>query len=173
MLEPGFVTLAQTLQEQAWVPVTALVVAIVSAFFTGLSVLFTYKRDQREKKRNIKSVEITSSIENKFVAIGEGIDTPYYRCTVTNTNVLSIQIRSVGLASSGDSGMEIPLERAPDQESRVLAQGASEVWEMPLRDLQEQLSGSSEIEVVAIVTDTVGDRYVQDKTKSLPIHLES
>jgi len=92
---------------------------------------------------------------------------------VTNRNAPSVQIRNVGLASSGDSGVEIPLQRAPDNESRVLAQGASEIWEMPLRDLQEQLSGPSEIEVVAIVTDTTGDRYVQDKSKSLPIQLES
>jgi hypothetical protein len=155
------------------VAILSALVAILSAIFTGINLLLTYLRDRREKQRDIRSVEIVSSIENAFIAIGEGIETPYYRCTVTNSNVLSVQISSVGLASSVNAGMEIPLERAPGQANQALVQGASEVWGIPLHDLQAQFSGPSEVRVVAVATDTARNRYIQDQSKSLPIHPES
>ena len=76
MPEPSFVVLAPVTQVPAWVPITALVVSILSALFTGISLLLTYQRDQREKERDRKKVDIVSSIEDHFIAIGEGISTP-------------------------------------------------------------------------------------------------
>lgn len=171
MLEPGFLVVAPAAQVPSWVSITALVVSILSALFTGISLILTYQRDRREKERDRKKVNIVSSIDNHFIAIGTGISTPVYRCTMTNIGVPGVEIRRVGLRSHRSAGVEIPLELAHGEERRALAQGDSQIWEKDLKELQASFSGSGSLKVVAVATDTVGDQYVQDTSKSLPIPL--
>lgn len=164
--------LAQASQVPAWVPIAALIVSLVSLGLAGWSLHLTRKRDQREQDRDRKKVEIVSSIEDHFLAIGEGIPYWKYRCTVTNTGVPGVEIRSVGLRSHGSAGAEIPLELAQGEEARVLAQGAAQVWEIGLDELRAARSGPGALDVVAVAKDTAGDEYVQEQSKSLPIPLE-
>jgi hypothetical protein len=166
--------MAQAPQVPAWVPISALIVSVVSLALAGMSLFLTYLRDRREKQRDRKKVDIVSSIENRaFFVIGEeSVAALYYCCTVTNVGVPGVQIRRVGLRSHGNARVEIPLQRAQGQEDGVLAQGGSQVWEIVLEELQASLSGPSPAKVVAVATDTVGDQYVQDRSKSVPISVK-
>ncbi len=166
---------ALALQAPAWVSYAALGISGFSILLTSLALFLTYKRDQREKQRDQremerdrKKVEIVSSTEVRSEA---GSDVVYYCCIVTNTGVPGVEIKRVGLRSHGDAGVEIPLQPASGQEGRVLVQGASQAWETLLPARQSETSGPSRLEVVAVATDTAGDEHIQDRSKSLPIHL--
>lgn len=160
--------LTSALQVPAWVPVTALGVSLISLLVAAFSLWLTYERDQREKERDRKKVDIVNSIERRIVAV---IDVAFYRCTVTNIGVPGVKIRRVGLRSHGSAGAEIPLELASGEEERVLGQGDSQVWETPLDELRAAISGPNFLKVVAVATDTAGDQYVQDQSKSLTLPL--
>jgi hypothetical protein len=179
LLESSVLSLAQAPQVPSWVPVTALGVSIISIVLAGISLHLTYLRDRREKQRDRreeererKRVDIVSSIQNRFFTIEEPVQVPYYCCTVTNAGVPGVQIRRVGLRSHRNAGAEIPLQLASGQADGLLAQGASQIWEISLDELQASLSGPSPLRVVAVATDTVGDQYVQDRSKSVPIPLK-
>jgi hypothetical protein len=166
-------------QVSNWVPISALVVSIVSIVLAAISLRLTYLRDRREKQRDRreeererKRVDIVSSIESHLFPVEEPVEVPYYCCTVTNAGVPGAQIRRVGLRSHGNAGAEIPLQLAPGQDRGLLTRGASQVWEISLEELQASLSGPRPLEVVAVATDTVGDQYVQDRSKSVPIPLK-
>ena len=90
---------------------------------------------------------------------------------MTNIGVPGVEIQRVGLRSHGTASVEIPLELADGEERRALAQGDSQVWEKDLKELQTSLSGSGNLRVVAVATDTVGNQYVQNTSKSLPMPL--
>jgi hypothetical protein len=179
LLESSVVLLAPAPQVSNWVPITALGVSIVSIVLAGISLVLTYLRDRREKQRDRreeererKRVDIVSSIQSRFLAIEEPVQIPYYCCTVTNVGVPGVQIRHVGLRSHGNAGAEIRLQLASGQVNGLLAQGSSQLWEISLDELQASLSGPSPLRVVAVATDTVGDQYVQDRSKSVPIPLK-
>jgi len=174
LLESSVLSLAQAPQVPAVVPIAALIVSVVSLALAGISLFLTYQRDRREKQRDRKKVDIVSSIENRALLVVEekSIEASYYCCTVTNAGVPGVKIRRVGLRSHGNAGVEIPLQRAQGQEDGVLAQGDSQVWLIALEDLQASLSGPSPTKVVAVATDTAGDQYVQDRSKSVPIPLK-
>ena len=179
LLELSVVLQAPAPQVSNWVPITALGVSIVSIVLAAISLRLTYLRDRREKQRDRreeererKRVDIVSSIESHLFPVEEPVEVPYYCCTVTNAGVPGVQIRRVGLRSHGNAGAEIPLQLAPGQDRGLLTRGDSQVWEISLEELQASLSGPRPLEVVAVATDTVGDQYVQDRSKSVPIPLK-
>lgn len=97
----------------------------------------------------------------------------YYRCQVTNTGCIGIQINSVDLYPAGGENVVIPLRLRSDEKPRKLDQGETQDWEVCLRDLREKFQAKGQLELVAVATDTTGKEYRQKRKDSMTINLSN
>ncbi len=94
-----------------------------------------------------------------------------YRCQVTNTGRIGIQIDKVDLYTAGGGNVAIPLQLRSGEKPRKLDQGEVQDWEICLRDLQEKCKVKGWLELVAVATDTTGKEYRQKRKNSMMVNL--
>ena len=95
----------------------------------------------------------------------------YYRCQVTNTGCIRVQIYRVDLYPAGGENAAISLRPRSDEEPRELYQGERQDWEICLRDLKAAFQAAGQLELVAVATDTTGKKYRQKRKDSMTINL--
>ena len=96
----------------------------------------------------------------------------YYRCQVTNTGCVGIQVDKVDLypANGEDVGIS-SLRLRSGEKPRKLDQGETQDWEICLPDLQATPLATGPSEWVAVATDTTGKEYRQKRKDSMKIDL--
>src|SRR3712207_4903030 len=96
----------------------------------------------------------------------------YYRCQVTNTGCVRIQVDKVDLypANGEDVGIS-SLRLRSGEKPRKLDQGETQDWEICLPDLKATLRATGQSELVAVATDTTGKEYRQKRKDSMKIDL--
>jgi len=127
--------------------------------------------------RGRRRVRIRTSVVEDPILIGRaGGPAPeprpslVYRCTVTNTGYIGLEIGRVALFSPGGN-VGIELKLSPEEQPRKLDQGEKQKWEKDLDEIKGMLGGEGTVEVIAVAADTTGKRYVQKEKDALSINL--
>ncbi len=96
----------------------------------------------------------------------------YYRCQVTNTGCVGIQIDKVDLypANGEDVGIS-SLRLRSGEKPRKLDQGETQDWEICLCDLKAAYQAAGQLKLVAVATDTTGKKYRQKRKDFMTINL--
>jgi hypothetical protein len=160
-----------------WIPIGISLLALVGTLGNYLLTL----------SRGRKHVQIKSWV-NDSTAVG---GTVTYRCRVTNTGYIGVQIESVSVTPRS-GGFSIGLRLQEGAEPRKLDQGESQEWETELDFLLEpflkdpdmlqvniereetESAGVKvsieglETKVVTVAEDTAGEKYVQKQKDALP-----
>jgi hypothetical protein len=147
------VTLAYLAVEEpsGWIPIGISVAALV--FTIGNFLLILYRGRKRVR---LKSSLVRSSLVRSSLAVEE--PTEIYRCLVTNTGYIGVEIDRVELRRSAESSSEIVSQLLRDEQPRKLDQGESQAWEIYLGELKESLQG--ETKVIAVAVDTTGKKML-------------
>ena len=95
----------------------------------------------------------------------------YYRCQVTNTGCIGIQIDKVDLYPAGGEKVPISLRPRSDEKPRKLDRGETQDWEICLPDLKAAFQAAGQLELVAVATDTTGKKYRQKRKDSMTLNL--
>ncbi len=136
----------------AWI---ALVISSLALIGTLGNFLLTLWRGRRH-------IRIRSSQVEDAILIGAGEVVSFnYRCTVTNTGYIGLQIERVELRPAAGGNVGIELELAHGEQPRKLDQGEKQNWEKDVRELKRALQVAEKIEVIAVAVDTTGEEYVQ------------
>jgi hypothetical protein len=144
-------------EPSGWIPIGISLLALVG---TLGNYLLTLSRGRKHVRlRSFLDVEI----DNRGNLSGREV----YRCTVTNTGYIGVQVDSVELRESVDSPLGIMLGLRQDEKPRKLDQGESQEWGMYLHDIEERLQG--ETKVIAVAVDTTGKEYVQQRKDAVSI----
>jgi len=146
------VTLAYLAVEEpgGWIPIGISLLALVGTLGNYLLTL----------SRGRKHVQLKSSLVVEEPA-------EIYRCLVTNTGYIGIEIDRVELRRSAESSLGIVLQLPRGEQPRKLDQGESQAWGIYLDELKERLQG--ETKVVAVAVDTTGKEYVQKQKDAVAI----
>jgi hypothetical protein len=158
----GRVTLAYLAVEEpsGWIPIGISLLALVLTL--GNYVLTIYRG---KKHVQLKSSLVRSSLARSSLAVEE--PTEIYRCLVTNTGYIGVEIDRVELRRSAESSSEIVSQLLRDEQPRKLDQGESQAWEIYLDELKERLQG--ETKVIAVAVDTTGKEHVQKRKDAVAI----
>jgi hypothetical protein len=138
-------------------PVLAVLALILSVASMGTTLWRGWRRVQLRMKETLKKTD-----DGIFV---------YYRCQVTNTGYIPLQVDSVLLYPSGGGNGGFPLRLRTGEDPRMLHQGETQDWEIGLHELERRFRVKGRLELVAAATDTTGKEYRQKRKDSLTIDL--
>jgi hypothetical protein len=138
-------------------PIVATLALMLGTVNIGITLWRGTRRVQMKMIETLKE-----SDEGTFV---------YYRCQVTNTGCIGIQIDKVDLYPAGGENAAISLRLRSDEKPRKLDQGETQDWEICLRDLKAAFQAAGQLELVAVATDTTGNKYRQKRKDSITINL--
>lgn len=149
---------ALTIYWPAWL---TPVVSTLALMLGIVNILITLWRAARRVQ--IRMIEtLKQSAEGIFV---------YYRCQITNTGHVGIQIDKVDLYLADEGNVAVPLRLRTGEKPRKLDQGETQDWEICLQDLQGKFQARGRLELVAVATDTTGKKYRQKRKDSVTINL--
>ena len=111
-------------------------------------------------------MQLKSSLVRSSLIVEEPAE--IYRCLVTNTGYIGVEIDRVELRRSAESSLGILLHLPRDEQPRKLDQGESQEWGIYLDELKERLQGGK-IKVIAVAVDTTGKEYVQKRKDAVAI----
>ncbi len=142
----------------AWLtPIIATLALIIGAANIAITLWRGTRRVQMKMIETLKECD-----EGIFV---------YYRCQVTNTGCIGIQVDKVDLYPAGGEKVPISLRPRSDEKPRKLDRGETQDWEICLPDLKATLQATGQSELVAVATDTTGKEYRQKRKDSMKIDL--
>jgi hypothetical protein len=143
----------------AWLtPIIATLALIIGAANIAITLWRGTRRVQMKMIETLKECD-----EGIFV---------YYRCQVTNTGCVGIQIDKVDLyPADGENVCISSLRLCSGEKPRKLDQDETQDWEICLPDLKATLQATGQSELVAVATDTTGKKYRQKRKDSMKIDL--
>ena len=151
------VTLAYLAVEEpsGWIPIG---ISLLALALTLGNYLLTVSRGR-------KHVQLKSSLVRSSLDVEEPAE--IYRCLVTNSGYIGVEINGVELRRSAESSLGIGLRLPRGEQRRKLDQGESQEWAIYLDELKEGLQG--ETKVIAVAVDTTGKEYVQKRKDAVAI----
>jgi hypothetical protein len=150
-------------EPSGWISIGIALLALVGTLGNYLLTL----------SRGRKYVQLKSSLVRASLTVEEPAE--IYRCLVTNTRYIGVEIDRVELRWSAENSSnlvwptprKIVLQLSRDEQPRKLDQGESQEWGIYLDELKESLLG--ETKVIAVAVDTTGKEYVQKPKDAMTI----
>jgi hypothetical protein len=142
-------------EPSGWIPIGISLLALVATIGNYLLTL----------SRGRKHVQLKSSLVRSSLIVEEPAE--IYRCLVTNTGYIGVEIDRVELRRSAEGALGMVLQLPRDEQPRKLDQGESQAWGIYVDELKGSLQG--ETKVIAVAVDTTGKEYVQKRKDAVAI----